>query len=864
MTLYEKARVVCGISNFSVSGVPSLGIPGIKVLDGGTGMNYEQLIGDLFTSWRENPRDDEERELMKNQNAGDERNVIENYFHPDRLNEKERKLWRKVRAYLKEQFVKNTTNSEAALSMTENGGDMAPDLMVPACFPSGMSLGATFNPKIVNDVGHALGREARAHGIKMLLGTPNINIHRDPLNGRLFEGFSEDPCLVSTLAPELVRGVEDEGVAANIKHFAANNQEKNRQGINETISERALNEIYFPGFKACVQKAKPASVMAAYNKINGTACTENRWLLEDILRKKWGFDGMVVSDWDAAYNKVAALKAGNDLIMPGPVDPSEIVEAVENGTLTEDELDKNVERVLNLIEKYGTPEKYEMSAGYIMDMSERVAYKTACESIVMLKNENDIFPLKGASDSIGSDSVFSSAVSNIDSLPEVVLCGTGAVKLYDCGTGSAGITTNKTSSIYEGLADNGINVSVGIPSAKNGVNATGLSGVKNSINTDIKISDIEKRKAPTYICVARVAGMEGNDRKDLKLCAEDIRILNQMVEIKRENPNVKLGLILNVSGPVELTMWEKYLDGIFCLFLPGMEGGHAMADILCGRVNPSGKLPLTFPKKYQDTPTYLNFPGDGYQVNYGEGIYVGYRYYDKKMVEPLYPFGYGLSYSIFSIINEHALAEKQPVEVVFRDGTTEIKKLPVFTDSIKISVEVCNLGPDKYSDGQEVVQLYISDPYSTISKPIKELKAFKKVKLSPGEKETVVFNLSKQDFASYDADIHDWVAEEGIYNILLGNSSRNIVCSLPVYLDCKSIYSYSSASTVKDLYENEITRAHMKSLCDKTDLLMADILSKYEYEPNTKFSDLVKLKCDDDVSDALAEFDMRVGSLKRV
>ncbi len=847
MTIEEKARVVCGISNFSVAGVPSQGVLGIKVLDGGTGINYEQLIGDLFTSWRENPRDEEEKELMQNQNAGEERNVIANYFHPEKLTERERALWRKVRAYLKEQLEKNTTNSMATLSMSENGGDMAPDLMAPACFPAGMSLGATFNPEIINDVGHALGREARAYGIKMLLGTPNINIHRDPLNGRLFEGFSEDPYLVSALAPALVEGVQAEGVAANIKHFAANNQEKNRQGINETISERALNEIYFPGFKACVIKAQPASVMAAYNKINGTACTENSWLLGDILREKWGFKGMVVSDWGAAYNKVAALKAGNDLIMPGPIDPTEIVEAVKNGTLTEEELDKNAERVLNLIEKYGSPEKYEMSAQYIMDMSKRVAYRAACESIVMLKNENDIFPLQGSDSDMGSDSVFSNVTSNIDSLPEVVLCGSGAIRLYDCGTGSAGITTNKTSSIYECLADNGINVSVGIPSAKNGANVS------------VGIPD-----ATTYICVARVAGMEGNDRKDLKLGVDDIRVLNQMVDIKRGNPAVKLGLILNVSGPVELSLWEKDLDGVFCMFLPGMEGGHAMADILCGRVNPSGKLPLTFPKKYQDTPTYLNFPGDGYQVNYGEGIYVGYRYYDKKMVEPLYPFGYGLSYSQFSIINEHVLSEKQPVELIHSDGTLEIKKLPVFTETIKISVDVCNLGPDKFSEGQEVVQLYISDPYSTLSKPIKELKAFKKVRLASGEKKTVTFTLNKSDFASYDADIHDWVAEEGIYNILLGNSSRNIVCSLPVYLDGKSIYSYSSRSSIKDLYENEITRSHMKNLCDKSSLLMADILAKYEYEPNTKLADLVKLKCGEEADKLLAEFDMRASSLRRV
>ena len=306
MTIEEKATMVCGASNFSTAAVPECGVPAIRMLDGGTGINYEQLIGDLILAWRQNPRDEEEAWLMKDFSATEERHVIFDYFRPDKLTEKEMKVWKKVRDHFKDQFVKNTTNNETTLAFVEMAGDAAADIMSPACFPCGMMLGATFNPDIVNMTGHALGREARAYGVHMLLGTPNINIHRDPLSGRLFEGFSEDPCLVSKLAPEYVKGVQEEGVAANIKHFAANNQEKNRQGINETISERALQEIYFPGFRACVEQGKPATVMSAYNKINGTACTQNKWLLDDILRKYWGFDGMVVSDWGAVYDPIAA------------------------------------------------------------------------------------------------------------------------------------------------------------------------------------------------------------------------------------------------------------------------------------------------------------------------------------------------------------------------------------------------------------------------------------------------------------------------------------------------------------------------------------------------------------------------------
>ena len=838
MTIEEKADMVCGASNFCTADASRYGVPAIRMLDGGTGINYEQLIADLILSWRTNPRDEEEAWLMKDFSATEERNVIFDYFRPDKLTEKETKVWKKVREYLKEQFIKNTTNNDTTLAFVEMAGDAAADIMSPACFPCGMMLGATFNPDVVNQTGHALGREARAYGVSMLLGTPNINIHRDPLGGRLFEGFSEDPCLVAKLAPEYVKGVQAEGVAANIKHFAANNQEKNRQGINETISERALQEIYFPGFRACVEQAQPATVMAAYNKINGTACTANEWLLDGILRKYWGFEGMVVSDWGAVYDPIAALKAGNDLNMPGiTADPEKVVQAVEAGELIEEELDRNVARVLELMDTYGSPECYDMSAQYIMDMSKQAAYKAACEGIVLLKNENGIFPIRSKGKA-GNDSVFET-VSDEEVMSGVVLCGSGAIRLYDCGTGSAGITTDKDSSIYEGLIQNGVEVSIGIPAAGKGA---GIS---------------------TYICVARIPGMEGNDRKNMKLSAEDAQILNQMLDLKRENPMVKLGLILNVSGPVDLALWEHELDGIFCMFLPGMEGGHAMADILTGRVNPSGKLPLTFPKKHKDTPTYLNFPGDGYQVNYGEGIYVGYRYYDKKMVEPLYPFGHGLSYSHFEISNERAIADSVPVELVYPDGKVDNKKMPVLTDSLRIAVDVINQGPEEFSEGMEVVQLYISDPYATISKPVKELKAFKKIRLAYGEREKVTFTLTKEDFASFDSDLHQWVAEEGVYNILIGNSSRNIVCSMPVYLDAKTEYSYSLQTPIKVLYENTVTREHMNHLWFRLGLDPADIDNKYEYEPHTRLINLVHLKCENPDQEALDEFELRVGSLKR-
>lgn len=838
ITVTEKAELVCGSSFFGMAGVPSLKISGMNPLDGGTGINYEQLIGDIFSRLRKEMGDEAEYMLPK---PSEERQVIDNYFCVDRLSEREQGFREVASREINNRFVKNTKVRKNTIYEITCSEDEKGDMMSPGCFPTGMMLGATWNPDIVYGVGQALGREARAYGIHMLLGTPNINIHRDPLNGRLFEGFSEDPALVAQLAPSLVQGVQSEGVAANVKHFAANNQETNRQGINEIISERALNEIYFPGFKACVKEGGAATIMAAYNKINGSACTENKWLLQETLRDKWGFKGVVVSDWGAVYNQVEALKAGTDVNMPGPVDIAPIVSAIEDGSLTMEELDASAKRVLELIFAYGMPEKYDETCQYIMDMSKQAAYKAACEGIVMLKNERGIFPLiNGGIDSTNSDSVFADVAASNDN-SKVVLCGSGAAELYDCGTGSAGITTDKTTDIYSCLYEQGVNVCCGIPE-------------------DYRTSNIS-----SYLCVARVAGMEGNDRLSMDFNDDDKAVLDRLVDIKKQNPSVRLGLILNVSGPVDITRWEKMLDGIFCIFLPGMEGGRAMADILTGRINPSGKLPLTFPKKYTDTPTCLNFPGDGYEVNYGEGIYVGYRYYDKKQVEPMYPFGYGMSYSKFEISNIRCNKETVPVELVSDKGEIRNTRMPVWKDEIKIYVDIKNLGPNAHGEGQEVVQLYISDTDASISKPVKELKAFKKVRLDVGETKTVEFSLSLEDFASFDGDIHEWVAEEGIYDIMVGTSAADIAGTIQVYLDTHSPYSYGMNTTIKRLYEDTVAREHLFKLFDRLELDKGYIMGKYEYVPSCTLDGLLReiYKGDYPFSEAVMEFLSRVSAIKR-
>lgn len=761
MSLEEKARLVNGASFFGTAELERFGIPSLQLLDGGTGMNFEQLFGDLFSRA-------EKETNSTNGMVGSTTltHVIDWYYEPEKLNEEELE----VRKWIEEQLRKQT------------GMDYA-----PGCFPPGILLGATFNPDVVRTVGEALGAEARLFGIQLLLGSPNVNIHRDPLNGRLFEGYSEDPCLVSTLAPELVKGVQKFKVAANVKHFAANNQETNRVGINETISERALQEIYYPGFKACVQEGKVQTVMSAYNRINGVPCTESYKLLTEELRENWGFDGTVLSDWGAVYHPVEALQAGNDLAMPGPLPAEPIIEAVRDERLSEEVLDKAVLRLLKTI-AYCLDTPYQNissvsigdmevpmacvnSCGYgapdlqaVYEATTAAAYESAAEGIVLLKNEG-AFPLT-------SD--------------EQTLL-TGSRDFLTCGTGSAGITTNRNSSFEDCMGESYV-----------------------GYDYDFE-SYCQQYPKVHVILTATVSGMEGNDRPHMNIAEADDLLLKKLIACKKSY-GCKLTLVLNTCGPVDLREYAEHLDAIWCVFLPGMEGAHALADLMTGKRTPSGKLPLTFPKRYEDTPTFLNFPGEGYEANYGEGIYVGYRYYDKKKVAPAYPFGYGLSYTTFEITN--CTADKK-----------------TFDGNLKVSMTMTNTGK---LPGAEVVQLYISDETSMLPKPVKELKAFRKVFLQPGESQEITFELTLKDFMSFDMDYNEWLAEEGYYRILLATSSaeKDIKGDIHVYLDIRSPYSYGLTSTIKTLFEKKELKEALLELWKENDWDMQIIASNYQYTPN--------------------------------
>ena len=734
LTLEEKVALVKGASFFRMSGVKSKGMDGLLCLDGGTGLNFEQLFGDFCSL------DEEKKKYFGSKIL---QNVITFYYEPGKLNEEEMNLREWITERLEEQCKQ--------------------EVFAPGCFPAGILMGATWNPECVYDVASALGKEAAAYEIDLLLGTPYVNLMRDPLSGRLFEGYGEDPYLMTVLAPEAVKGVQDQGVAANVKHFAANNQESFRVGMNEIITKRALYELYLPAFKACVE-TDVATVMSAYNQINGVPCTENEWLLTELLRDTWGFDGVVVSDWGAVKHLDLAVAAGNDIAMPGPIDGTGLIQSIENGTLSEGKLDAAVEHILAFIEKCRMKNVKTESKS-----SDQAAYQAALEGIVLLKNENAIFPLDG----------------------DVALFGEGAKGFYDCGTGSAGITTNRTTSLLEELR--------------------GLKGDEH-----VTFEEVTPRTG-TVLVVGRKQGMEGNDHSDMFMPKEEEeKILEVVAAAKKQGK--KVGVILNVCGPVDCSAFKELVDGIFCVFLPGMQGAKALADLLTGRENPSGRLTVTFPKRYEDTPTYLNFPGDGYHTIYGEDIFVGYRYYDTKKIKTQYPFGHGLSYTTFSY---------GPLQV----------DADVFEEEITCSVEVTNTG--SYA-GKEVVMLFVADKKSTLRKPQKELKGFRKIFLAPGETQKVSFIITKEMLASYDMNLERWEAEEGYYEFMIAKSAEDIQCNRTVYGAWESAYSYSLNTPVKVLHDVDEAWELLFSIFKKHGLDVGCLEDTYQYNSHTPIDEVIK------------------------
>jgi beta-glucosidase len=626
-------------------------------------------------------------------------------------------------------------------------------------FPVATLMASSWDTSLVRAVGKAFGREMREYGVDILLA-PGMNIHRNPLGGRNFEYYSEDPLLSGSLAAAFVDGVQSEGVGTAPKHFAANNQEFNRMKSNTLVSERALREIYLRGFEIAVRESHPWSIMTAYNLINGTYAPESRELLTTILRDEWGFAGFVMTDWFGGGDAVAMMQAGNDVLMPGYVQQTkDISEAVASGALSEAQLDTNVERVLRIIVQSPTFKQYAYSDQPDLAAHAQIARRAAAGGMVLLKNDDHALPLP-------------SSVT-------VALFGNTSYDPIVGGTGSGDVNEAYAVALDEGMAAAGYAVE------------TSLQGDYRSYIADQKaqrppqplpffpsppipelrvqpdrIQQLPREVDVAIITIGRNAG-EFTDREldDDFLLSDIEHELIRDVSRAFHTAGKKVVVVMNVAGAMEVASWQDHADAILVAWQPGQETGNAIADVVSGKVNPSGKLPMTFPMAYTDVPSADNFPGDvlpGHEddppsifgvpteVMYEEGVYIGYRYYSTLGVEPAYAFGHGLSYTEFE----------------YGDLTLSATEL---VDGITVTVVVTNTGAVA---GREVVQLYVSAPGEALDKPESELRAFAKTDLlQPGQSEAVTFTLTAADLASFHTDRAAWIAEAGTYAVKIGASA---------------------------------------------------------------------------------------------
>lgn len=604
--------------------------------------------------------------------------------------------------------------------------DMHPDHMgmgesiEAICFPTASAMACSFDRDLLYSVGDALGEECVAEDLAVLLG-PGINMKRSPICGRNFEYYSEDPLLAGELAASFVNGVQSHGVGTSLKHFAANNQENRRMSVSAQVDERTLREIYLSAFETVIKKAQPWTVMCSYNRINGVYSSDNPWLLQDVLRNEWGFQGLVMTDWGAMNDRVTALKAGLDLEMPsshGETD-KQIVTAVRDGSLSEEVLDRAVTRVLTLVNQYLA---HKQNTSYDKEAHHNLARRTAEQSAVLLKN-NGILPLQDGQ--------------------KVAIIGEFAQTARIQGGGSSHINCYRVESALDAITQSSIQ------------GTTYAQGFRTDVDeTDPKLLQEAIQIARDAEVAVIFAGLpdafesEGFDRKHLNMPNCQNELIQKVCEVQ---PNTVI--VLHSGSPVVMP-WLDQVSAVLNMYLSGQASGGAAVNLLYGKCNPSGKLAETFPLRLEDNPSYLNFPGTRYQVNYQEGIFIGYRYYDKKRMDVLFPFGYGLSYTDFAYDNLR-LSKQEATDI----------------DTITVSVDVRNIGQKA---GAEIVQLYVHNPDGEEIRPEKELRNFAKVFLEPGETKTVTMELNGRAFSYYHMGIHDWYAESGEYEILIGASSRDI------------------------------------------------------------------------------------------
>jgi beta-glucosidase len=600
------------------------------------------------------------------------------------------------------------------------------------CFPTASALAATWNLDLVYEMGQALGDECIALGVDVVLG-PGNNMKRAPLCGRNFEYFSEDPCLGGEMAASFINGVQSRGVGTSLKHFATNNQETQRMMVSAEVDERALREIYLAGFERAVKKARPWTVMCAYNRLNGTYCSENHRLLVDILKDEWGFEGLVVSDWGAVHNRIVSLLGGLDLEMPGPQArrAQRVVEAVRNGELAESVLDAAVERVLRIVFRAKQTPKGHTTIN--VDEHHALARRIAAEAIVLLKNDGDLLPLHD--------------------VKTLAVIGLSAQTPRFQGGGSSEVNATRVDIPFDEVRK--LAGGAQLLYAEGYTMQPGLD--QALIEQAVKIA-AQAEVALLYVALPLYKESEGADRPDMDLSEQQVALIKAVTAVQPRSV-----VILNNGSAVAMSEWINGAAAVLEAWLMGQAGGGAIADVLFGRVNPSGRLAETFPLKLSDTPAYLNFPGENGQVRYGEGLFIGYRYYDMKNMNVLFPFGYGLSYTTFEYSQ-------------LRLSSQAIKD----TDNLTVSLDVTNTGRVA---GKTVVQLYVHDPESALRRPYKELKDFAKVALEPGETKTVTLTLDRRAFAYYDPNGQQWVAESGVFDILIGASAADIRLTKTVYLE---------------------------------------------------------------------------------
>jgi beta-glucosidase len=621
------------------------------------------------------------------------------------------------------------------------------------CFPTGCTVASSFDRGLIHEMGKILGNECQAEGVGVLLG-PAMNIKRSPLCGRNFEYFSEDPLLSSTMAAAQIKGIQSQNVGTSIKHFLANNQEHRRMTSDSRVDERTLREIYLASFEIAVKEGKPWTVMCSYNKINGVYAAENHRFLTEVLRDEWGFDGFVVSDWGAVNNRVAGVKAGLDLEMPssGGFNDRKIVEAVEKGELSLDVLDENIRRILSRVDRFFANRND--SAIFNRDVDHEKARIIAGESMVLLKNEG-VLPMSKAT--------------------KVAFIGEFAKKPRFQGGGSSHINCHKVSDALTCGLTRGMNVSY----------AQGYDLKKDQVDMQLIAEACQLAKeaefAVLFVGLPDAYESEGYDRKHMLLPESHTILIRAVAEVQE-----KVIIVLHNGSPIEMP-WINEVKGVLEAYLAGQAVGEAVIDLLLGEVNPSGKLAESFPLKLEDNPSFLFYVGEKDTVEYREGIFVGYRYYDKKKMEVLFPFGHGLSYTSFEysnlIVSQSSIDDSQTLE---------------------INVDVTNVGSVV---GKEVIQLYVNPSDKGVAiRPVRELKGYEKISLEPKETKTIQFVLDKRAFAYYNVDIKDWFVETGIYGIEVGASSRDI--RLVDKVEVKSTHVlprvYHLNSTIGDLLEDPI------------------------------------------------------------